>query len=138
MALDIVKGHLFGTYVIINGERKHTYGYKFTNIYNKKGEFALWYCLLVYLIKNKYGVSSSDVYDYIHFCNKKCIQPKSNHDLLTALKNCGFIDYVRVNKTTHWFATDKAKEYLTEIINKQLWQLTEELTSVQSTKSSKK
>lgn len=117
MAFNIVKGHLFGTDVIINGERKHTYGYKFTNIYNKKGEFTLWYCLLGYLIKKKYGVPVADVYSYIHFCNKKCIQPKSNHDLLTALKNCGLIYYFRCNKTTYWVATDKAKEYTKEVID---------------------
>lgn len=116
MTLDIVKSAFCGTDIIINGERKHTYGYKFTNIYNKKGEFTLWFCFLTTLIKRwPKAMSSNEVYQYFHYCNPNCKGLKSNHDLLSALKNCGLINNFRHGKFTFWYVTNKGKEYINEI-----------------------
>lgn len=116
MELNIVRGILFGTDIIIDNKRKHTYGYHFKNVYKPNGEFSLWFQIMVYLIKHKNGVPSSKMYEYMRFCNKKCIERKSNHDLLTALKNCGFVSHFRVGKITYWKIEDKGVNHLKDML----------------------
>ncbi len=116
MKLNFVNGWC-GTDVVINGERKHTYGHTFKRITDNKGRMCLWVVLLIYLLQHENGDTRENISWFLNRMDgRNGNKNLSNHDLFFALKNCGIIYHLRnsKDKKTYWFAN---KEKAVELIN---------------------
>lgn len=116
MSINVKKGLWYGT---INTENnKQTYGYSFKKKYVTDGKLSRWYVILRFLVYHTYmgGVTKKRA---LKFANVTCtltngkVGETSNHDLFTALSNCGVIYCKHEGGKTLWFANlDIANELL--------------------------
>lgn len=118
MSINVKKDVWYGTVNIENNKQTYGYSFKKKHVSNNSRILTRWYIILRFLVFHTTmgGVTKERA---LKFANRTCalsngtVDKSSNHDIFTALSNCGVIYYKRMNKTAVWFANiDAANELL--------------------------